>query len=358
MKALSESAFITWIETVPRQKRSSVTIFDVAKRAGISPATVSRVLNTPAIVAPETVERVQTAMIELKYIPRTAARNLATKKTNTIGLLMVDISGDFFAPLLNGIETATREAGFDLLISATGRPTPRNEFPPSLGAHNTDGLLVFADSLGEAGLAQCYEQGFPTVLIHRSPPNSMDIPCVTVENKAASRKIVEHLIEAHGRRRIAFLNGPLGQEDSYWREMGYREALLAHEIPFDPGLVAPGEFDRAVAATSVRNLLAAGMEMDAIFSGDDEAAVGVLEALQEAGKRVPQDIAVVGFDDQRLSAYLTPPLTTVRAPTERVGYEAARQLVKLIRTGQADLLTLLPTEMLIRSSCGCGVSQP
>ena len=96
------------------------------------------------------------------------------------------------------------------------------------------------------------------------------------------------------------------------------------------------------------------MEPDAIFSGDDEAAVGVLEALQTAGKRVPEDVAVVGFDDQRLSAYLVPPLTTVRAPTERVGYEAAQQLVKLTRTGQAERLTLLPTEMIIRRSCGCG----
>jgi LacI family transcriptional regulator len=339
---------------MPNRKPSSVTIFDVAKRAGISPATVSRVLNQTAVVAPETVARVQAAMAELKYVPRTAARNLATRKTNTLGLVLTDIHGDFFVPLLSGIESAAREAGFDLLISASGRPTPRSEFPRSLGAHNTDGLLVFADSLGEAGLTHCYEQGVPMVLIHQTPPGSMDIPCVTVENKAASRKMVEHLIETHGRRRIIFLKGPEGQEDSYWREMGYREALEAYDIPFDPNRVAPGEFDRTVAATSVKQLLTAGLEMDAVFSGDDEAAVGVLEALQAAGKRVPQDVAVVGFDDQRLSAYLIPPLTTVRAPTERVGYEAAQQLVKLIRTGQADLLTLLPTEMIIRRSCGCG----
>lgn len=339
---------------MPNRKTSSVTIFDVAKRAGISPATVSRVLNKTAIVAPETVTRVQVAMTELKYVPRTAARNLATRKTNTLGLLLTDIHGDFFVPLLSGVEAATSEAGFDLLISTSGRPSPRKEFPRSLGGHNTDGLLIFADSLGEDGLAQCYESGLPIVLIHRSPPNSMDIPCVTVENKAASHKIVEHLIQVHGRRRIAFLKGPERQEDSYWRELGYRDALEAHGIPFDPQWVAPGEFDREVAATSVRHLLAAGVEMDAIFSGDDEAAVGVLEALQTAGKRVPEDMAVVGFDDQRLSAYLVPPLTTVRAPTERVGYEAAQQLVKLIRTGQAERLTLLPTEMIIRRSCGCG----
>ena len=334
-------------------RRTLVTIIDVAKRAGVSVATVSRVLNNSAIVTSETVARVQDAITELHYVPRTAARNLAARKTNTLGLLLSDIHGDFFAPLLSGIEAATSEAGFDLLISTSGRPTPRIEFPRSLGAHNTDGLLIFADSLGETGLAYCYELGFPMVLIHRSPPSLMDIPCVTVENKAASRKIVEHLIKAHGRRRIAFLRGPEGHEDSYWRETGYREALEAHDIPFEPCLVAPGEFNRDAAAASVKDLLAAGIEMDAIFSGDDEAAVGVLDALQKAGKRVPEDIAVVGFDDQRLSAYLMPPLSTVRAPTERVGYQATQQLVKLIRTGQADRLTLLPTEMIIRRSCGC-----
>ncbi len=149
------------------------------------------------------------------------------------------------------------------------------------------------------------------------------------------------------------MQGPEGHEDSFWRETGYREALEAHDILFEPCLVAPGEFNRDAAAASVRDLLAAGIEIDAVFSGDDEAAVGVLDALQKAGKRVPKDVAVVGFDDQRLSAYLTPPLTTVRAPTEQVGYQATQQLVKLIRTGQADRLTLLPTEIIIRRSCGC-----
>lgn len=336
-------------------KIPSATISDVAERARVSVATVSRVLNNSAVVSPETVARVQAAVTELTYVPNTAARNLATRRTHTLGLVLADFHGDFFAPLLSGIERAAGEAGFDLLIAAHGRPGPHDEFPLSLGAHNTDGLLVFSDSLAEAGLAFSYAQGIPMVLIHQSPPASFDIPCVTVENRAASRKIVEHLIEVHGRRRIAFLKGPEGQEDSYWRETGYREAMESHDIPFDQRLVALGDFDRYTAKASLENLLASCVDLDAVFAGDDEAAVGVLEALQEAKKRVPDDIAVVGFDDQRLSAYLAPPLTTVRAPTERVGYEAARQLLSLIRTGHADRLTLLPTEMILRRSCGCGV---
>ena len=217
-----------------------------------------------------------------------------------------------------------------------------DETPRSVGVHNTDGLLVFAGSLGEAGLRHCHELGLPIVLIHQSPPSSLDIPCVTVENKAASHRLITHLISAHGRRRIAFLRGPEAHEDSYWREVGYRQALEEYGLAQDPELIVRGDFDRRVARSSVRGLLAAGVALDAIYAGDDEAAVGVLEALREAGVKVPEEVSVVGFDDQRMSAYLTPALTTVRAPTEEVGRQAARQLIRLIRSGEARPAELAP----------------
>jgi len=349
---------------MPPRRPYTVTIDDVARHAGVSISTVSRVVNRTVPVSEEAAARVQAAMIELNYQPRAAARNLATRQTSALGLLLTDIYGDFFAPLLRGVEAATAEAGFSLLIS-----TARDRLSHSAGVHNTDGLLIFADGLDETRLRYCYDLGFPLVLIHQSPPphmpqpgdtgqtDALDIPCVTVENKAASCRLVEHLIVAHGRRTIAFLRGPHSQEDSYWRELGYRQALDAHGLPFDPALVALGEFDRTVAYASVNAWLADATvadRLDAIFAGDDESAVGVLAALHDAGKRVPDDVAVVGFDDQTLAAYLVPPLTTVRAPTEEVGRHAARQLISLIRTGRADRPTLLPTDLFLRRSCGCG----
>ncbi len=338
----------------PSQRPYRVTIDDVARRAGVSISTVSRVINRSVPVSEKAARSVEAAMRELSYRPRAAARNLASRKTNTVGLLISGIEGDFFAPLLSGIEAVTSEAGYDLLISTSGRLGPRDEFPTSLGAHNTDGLLIFANSLGPAGLAQCHAMQFPIVLIHQSPPDGLHIPCVTVENRAAARSLVEHLIEVHGRRRIAFLRGPEGHEDSFWREAGYRKALEGHGIPFDPNLVAVGGFDRRIARATIHEMLRAGVALDAVFAGDDEAAIGVLAALEEAGRQVPEEIAVVGFDDQHSSAYLTPPLTTVRAPTEEVGREAARQLVSLLQRGQAQPLTLLQTEIVLRHSCGCG----
>lgn len=333
--------------------RSTPTIDDVARLAGVSISTVSRVINDTVPVSDDTMARVEAAMKALQYVPYSAARNLAARKTNTVGLLVSAILGDFFGPLLTGIEEVAHEEGYDLLISMAGRRGPQDEMPNSLGRHNTDGLLVFAGALQEAGLAQAYSSGLPLVLIHQSPPPELPIPCVTIENKSASREIVEHMITVHGRRRIALLRGLTGNEDASWREMGYREALEKHDLPFDPTLVAPGDFSHEVAQASVARLLQDGMDFDAIFTSDDEAAVGALRALREAGRQVPEEVAVVGFDDQRLAAVLNPPLTTVYAPTEQVGRVAAQRLFSLLGTGEAELLTLLPTELVIRRSCGC-----
>lgn len=331
---------------------SSVTIRDVAKRAGVSVATVSRYINHSGPVSDEVASRLESVMSELHFVPLATARKLATKKTHTIGLLLPDIRGDFFAPLLSGIEATASDNGYDLLIS-TMRHTQNHRSLPPVGPHNTDGILVFTDGLAEKSLRWFHDRQFPVVLLHCSSPADLQIPCVTVENKSASNKLIEHLIEVHGRHKILFLRGPENHEDSYWRELGYKEALKKHNIPFDPTRVTVGEFDREVAYESIKQVIASGVEFDAVFAGDDEAAVGVFTALKEAGIRVPQDVSIVGFDDQRMSPYLTPPLTTVRAPTNEVGSEATHQLINLIRDGEAKPITLLPTKIILRRSCGC-----
>jgi DNA-binding LacI/PurR family transcriptional regulator len=339
------------------RRSSSVTIRDVARRAGVSVATVSRYLNHNAPVSEEVAERLEQVMAELKYVPHAVARHLATRKTRVIGLLLTNMNNDFFAPLLNGIERVVRYNGYNLLV-ATYRAGSRNDVPPPIGPHNTDGLLVFADSLANDDLAALHESGFPIVLIHRTPPDNVKIPCVTVENKAATENLINHLILEHNKRRILFMRGPIHQEDSYWRETGYRSALEANGIPFDQSLVLSGEFERDLAYQSLQEFLGngKGVAFDAIFAGDDDAAVGVIAALTDHNLRVPEDIAVVGFDDLRLSAFLTPPLTTVRAPTESVGRLAAEQLFELLGKQSPTGVTLLPTELIIRRSCGCDIS--
>jgi LacI family transcriptional regulator len=337
------------------KKSHSVTIRQVAEKAGVSVATVSRFINRNAPISVEVTERLQKVMTELRYVPHAAARHLASKKTRVIGLLLTNMNNDFFAPLLNGIESVIRDHKYNLLV-ATYHADSRNDVPPPIGPHNTDGMLIFADSLRDEDLIDLHKSQFPLVLIHRTPPNSVNIPSVTVENKAATHNLIDHLIREHKKRRIIFMRGPVQQEDSYWRETGYRSALEANEIPFDENMVLTGQFERDVAYNSLNTFLGNGKRIafDAVFAGDDDAAVGVISSLTEHGYRVPEDVAVVGFDDLRLSAFLTPPLTTVSAPTETVGRIAAERLFSLFDKQFQEDMTLLPTELIIRRSCGCG----
>jgi DNA-binding LacI/PurR family transcriptional regulator len=336
---------------------SSPTIADVAERAGVSIATVSRVLNQTTAVVPATAERIHAAINELHYVPRTAARVLASRRTDTLGLLLPEIGGAFFSPLLRGIEAEARSAGFDLLIHATSHiahastPSPRH----TLAEHNTDGIIVFTQSIDSEELARLRLLNFPVVLLYQTPPDALDIPAVVVENKSGAQMLVEHLIEVHGCKRIGFLRGPEGNQDSEQRTAGYRQALRKHHIPWDPALLGLGGFNDEDANTTIQQWLEQGIEFDAVFTGDDDAAAGALSALRRAGKRIPQEIKVVGFDDIPVARFLSPPLTTVRAPIEQVGREAIRQVVHLIRGEPAKGLSLMPTELIIRESCGCAV---
>jgi DNA-binding LacI/PurR family transcriptional regulator len=331
------------------------TIDDVAREAGVSIATVSRVINRTVPVAPQTMERVLTAIKKLNYQPQAAARILASRKTNTIGLLIPEISGYFFLPIILGIESAAYENGYSLLIHTymTAEDRLEGHMPLSLGEHNTDGLIVFAHSLTIDELHQFHDAGFPMVLLHQTPPAGLAIPNVTFENKMGSRQLVEHLVIEHHYQKIAFLAGPEDHEDSYWREMGYIEALIALGIDYNPDLKFAGNFDAQQAKNSVTELLAEHRDIDAIFAADDESASGAMMAIRESGLRIPEDVAVVGFDDTQLAPHLLPPLTTIHAPIEEVGRQAALQLIQLISGESVDPVTLLPTELIIRESCGC-----
>jgi DNA-binding LacI/PurR family transcriptional regulator len=218
-------------------------------------------------------------------------------------------------------------------------------------------MLVFSDGLVDEDLANLNESGFPMVLVHRTSPNTLNIPSVTVENTEITHKLVEHLIQVHGKRRILFMRGPVHQEDSYQREVGYKSALAANGIPFDENLVLSGEFERDVAYHVLSDFLGNGqvVAFDAVFTGDDDAAIGVLRALHKHGYKIPEEVAVVGFDDLGFASFLNPPLTTVRAPTESVGRVATESLFALLENASSGEAHVLPTEIIFRRSCGCPV---
>ena len=336
------------------RRSSSVTIYDVARQAGVSVATVSRYINQNAPVSSQVAERLDKVMTELRYVPHAAARHLASSKTRTVGLLLNNLHNDFFVPLLNGVEKVVRQRGYNLII-ATYHAKSRDHMSPPLGPHNTDGLLVFSDGLMDDDLIAMNESGFSVVLVHRTPPAGLSIPSVTVENVEITKSLINHLIKVHGKRHILFLRGIVHQEDSRLREIAYRCALQANGIPVDENLILNGDFERSIAYQVMNDFLVNDQHaaFDSVFTGDDDAAIGVLKSLHEHGIRVPEDVAVIGFDDLGFAQFLNPPLTTVRTPTEMVGQIAAERLFGLLENHPSDGVVILPTEIIFRHSCGC-----
>lgn len=336
------------------ENKRSVTIRDVAKRAGVSIATVSRYINKTTPVSKEVGEAIQNSMKELDFIPNSAARKLATNQYSTLGLLLSDIKGDFFSVLVSEIEKDARAAGFDLLISISRDDTITNGTNTfSIGPQNTDGMIIFADCASDNDLKYFFFNRYPVVLVCRTAPLAINIPSVGVENLQATKAIMRHLIEIHQRRKIVLLRGLPTHEDSIVREIGYKSVLAENNIPFNPSLVYPGNFDRDCAYESIKNLLKKSTDFDAIFACDDEAAIGAMAALTDAGIDIPGQVSVVGFDDQTIAPFLNPPLTTIHAPFAEVGKKAVDILIKQINHQAVDSLTVIPSELVIRHSCGC-----
>jgi LacI family transcriptional regulator len=333
-----------------QSKGAAPSIDDVATHARVSIATVSRVLNSRGKYSEETRLRVLESIKTLKYAPNTAARSLAQGRTQVIALIMSSIDAVFLQPLLVSVVEAATLAGFDVLL--TLRSTNKNHRP--IGRHNVDGAIVFASSADQHELRRLHAAGCPLVLMYETAPADLNIPCVLLENRHGARQMTEHLIRA-GRKKIAFLRGTDGLEDSLERERGFRDALAAHGLPIVEALIGEGGFNAGIAFETVTAWLEQGLEFDAIFASDDDSASGALQALASAGIAVPSSVAVVGFDDAPFAANLTPPLTTVRALTSQVGFEAVRLLVNLIETGSSASQVRLPTELVIRRSCGSTV---
>jgi LacI family transcriptional regulator len=333
-----------------QSKGAAPSIEDVAAHARVSIATVSRVLNSRGKYSEETRLRVLESIKTLKYAPNTAARSLAQGRTQVIALIMSSINADFLQPLLVAVVEAATLAGYDVLL--TLRPTTKGHRP--IGRHNVDGAVVFASSADQTELYRLHTAGCPLVLMYETTPADLNIPCVLLENRQGARQMTEHLIRG-GHKRIAFLRGSDGLEDTVERERGYRDALAAHGIPVVEALIGEGGFNAGIAIQTVTGWLEQGLEFDAIFASDDDSASGALQSLANAGVAVPSSVAVVGFDDAPFAANLTPPLTTVRAMTTQVGFEAVRLLVNLIETGSSPSLVRLPTELVIRRSCGSTV---
>ncbi|MEU0877144.1 LacI family DNA-binding transcriptional regulator [Lentzea sp. NPDC005914] len=328
--------------------RSRVTIRDVAAHAGVSVATVSKVLNQRYGVAAETLARVQQVIKELGYEASLVAQSLRNHRTNVIGILVADIE-PFSTELLKGAADALRGTGFELVVYSAGGRTGdpqgwEHRYLTRLSGTLVDGAVLVTPAVDLEGLP-----GTPVVAVDphtgRSP-----LPTVDSDNLHGGQLATEHLLEL-GHRRIALLTGREDLKSAQQRETGYRRALAAAGVTVDESLIRRGDYDHDIAAESARELLSGPDRPTAVFAANDITAIATIETAGELGLRVPEDLSVVGFDNIPESALCTPPLTTVGQPIREMGRRAITLLVRLINGEQPDETHItLGTELIVRHS--------
>jgi LacI family transcriptional regulator len=328
------------------------TIRDVAREAGVSIATVSRVFNDSSIVSEDTIALVRAVAARLNYWPNGVARSLITSRTHAFGVLLPDIYGEFFSDVIRGIDLASRRHGFHLLVSSShADSTALVEALRSMSGR-VDGMVVMAPDVEAPAAIRGFATHCPVVLLN--PGQEVDeCDTISIANFDGAHEMVGHLIRL-GHRRIAMVRGPEMNLDAEQRLQGYRTALREAGIAPSPELEVIGDFAESSGFDAVPDLLRRSPRPTAIFVGNDHMAIGVMSALGEAGVRIPDDIAIAGFDDISMARFTTPPLSSVRVNTMLMGERAVELLVRARRSPNSSIKQheLLPTSLAIRSSCG------
>lgn len=338
------------------------TLDQVAAHAGVGRGTVSRVVNGSPQVSEVAREAVQRAITELGYVPNRAARALVTNRTDSVALVVSEseerVFGEpFFAGIVRGISSVLAETRMQLWLAMAQSPADRERVEYHLTTQHVDGVMLLSLHDSDPLPALLSERGLPTVLGGRparmlEPGNvSSDaggICFVDVDNAGGARSVVEYLLGL-GRRTVGVIAGPQDMGVGVARLDGYREALLLAGIAADERLVAFGDFSEASGAVATQELLRARPDLDALFASSDLMAAGAIRALREAGRRVPADVAVVGFEDSAIAQQTDPPLTTVHQSVEAMGREMARLLLARI-TGNDAQSILLNTYLVVRES--------
>ncbi len=326
------------------------TIREVAKRAGVAPITVSRVINESGYVGEETRRRVNEAIAELDYVPNVLARGLRSKRTHTLGLLVTDITNAFWTTVARGAEDAAMQSGYSLFLCNTDEDVGKQEqYLRVLAAQRVEGVIIAPASSDGAALQPLAKAHLPHVVIDRRVAG-LQADLVLGDSAGGARMLVEHLL-ARGHRRIAHLGGPRGVSTADEREEGYRAALTAAGLQIDPALVRRGDYKQEGGYGQMQTLLAQGDLPTAVFAANNALAVGALVALRERGLRVPEDVALVCFDDLPQASLIDPFLTVAAQPAYELGHHAVRLLLERQESPQRPPQTItLPVEIIVRRS--------
>lgn len=329
-------------------RRSRVTIRDVARRAGVSHQTVSRVINGSPDVLPETRQRVEAAVTELGYHPNEVARSLAEGRTRTLACISPNLIDYTFASVIEGAENEARAKGYFLLSASAPDEMVFDELIRSLvGSRRIDGLLVMNPYIDNR--AVFIPENFPVVVLGAVARN-LGMGWVALDDTGAGWVATQHLLRL-GHRHLACITGPLNEDCSQERLKGYQLALQAEGLMLDPTLIGEGDWQASSAYRQVSEWLQQERPFSAVFAHNDRMAIGTIRALHQAGLRVPDDVSVIGVDDLPLASYFDPPLTTVRQDMTEIGRAAAQALIEAVENPLAVKRQVrLPVELVVRAS--------
>ncbi|WP_409227088.1 LacI family DNA-binding transcriptional regulator [Gudongella sp. SC589] len=333
-------------------KKRHTTIKDIAKAAGVSTATVSMILNKKdKNISQPTRERVLKIAKDINYIPNSMARSLVTSQTKTLGLVLPDIVNPFFPEIARGAEDRAREAGYSIIICNTDDNVDQeNKYIQMLSEKMVDGIILTHSANRNDEMTGLENSRIPIILIDRDYDSPNVLGKVLVDNSRASRDGVNYLLKK-GYRRIAYIAGPLNTGTARDRLEGYKIALSENDIHYDENLVRVGEYRLKWGYEAAEDLLDSKLDFQAIFCGNDAIAIGAMKKLRERGISVPEDIAIMGFDDIYIASMVDPELTTIKQPNYSMGYEAVNMMIDSIQGNKiANKNLILGTELVVRKS--------
>jgi LacI family transcriptional regulator len=336
------------------KSNSKSNIKDVARRADVSIATVSRVLNNTCPVHPDKRLRVEKAIEDLKYIPNPAARSLLKRETGGFAILLPFITGEFFSEFLTGLDTTAHHENYFTLVSASHREEEHLRIAIRNVCRRVDGMLIMAPESSTGALRSVIPSGLPVVYVNTRADDQLD-DVINFDNFDGAHRMVSHLLDL-GHRRIAIINGLPKTFDAIERLRGYQSALRNYGVKLDEQLEIPGDFTQEAGYDGARVLMRMSERPTAVFCANDNTSIGALRAFQQSGIRVPEDIALGGFDDIPMANYLTPPITTVRVPIKVMGQWAVSRLIEKVRT-KTNLepeQRMVPVELVVRGSTVLG----
>ncbi len=328
------------------------TIYEVSKLAGVSLATVSRVMNNSGKVTLKTRQKVLSAIKELGYRPNSMAQSLASKRSNSVGILIPELHGPFFGVMLSNIEAELRKAGKRSIITAghSDEAKEKDCIEFLLGS-SCDALILHVYSVSNEYLIELNEGDVPIVLLNRHVPE-LASQCISLDNEHGGYIATRSLLEL-GHKKLAYISGPRWKVDSFKRFSGHKRALQEYGLEFDERLVFEGDFEAASGREGLQYLLQSGQEFTGLICANDEMAAGAMESAHQQGLRIPDDLSVIGFDNVFFTRFLNPQLSSVGCRIDEMGQMAARTILKRVY-GEENLViqNRFEPEVIMRASVG------